>query len=81
MNISEKGYWLTLIAIFSIFAVLIWAVFIPKQFIEYNLGVNLFTSSIFTVLTIVFLSWLFDLREKAEWHQLEMRYFFLLNSN
>lgn len=35
--------------------------------LEYNLGVNLFTSSISTVLTIVFLNFLFPSREQNEW--------------
>ena len=76
MNISERVYWLTLISLFFIIAALIWFVFIPYQLLEYNLAVNLFTSSIFTVLTIVFISWLFSLREKAEWHAVRNEVFF-----
>jgi Mg2+ and Co2+ transporter CorA len=41
--------------------------------IEYNFGVNLLTSSIFLVLTIIFLSWLFSVREKAEWRVVESK--------
>lgn len=63
---------------FSLFAAIIGLVLIPYQLIDYNLAVNLFTSSIFTVLTIIFLSWLFDLREKAEWHAVREEVFFLI---
>ena len=54
----------------------IWIILIPFHILEYNLGVNLFTSSIFTVLTILFLSWLFSLREKAEWKAVREEVYF-----
>lgn len=65
--ISEKSYWFLLILGFIVFALLIWFWFIPYGIVEYNLGVNLFTSSIFMVFTVVFLSWLLSLRERIQW--------------
>lgn len=62
--ISEKSYWTILIVAFMGFALLIWFGLMPYGIVEYNLGVNLFTSSIFMMLTILFISWLFGLREK-----------------
>jgi hypothetical protein len=76
MFLSEKLYWLILIAGFTAFATLLWFWLIPCQIIEYNLAVNLFTSSIFMVLTVVFLSWLFSLRERAEWNNVKNEVFF-----
>ena len=71
--LSEKTYWVILIVAFSGFALAIWFWLIPYGVIEYNLGVNLFTSSIFMVITVFFLSWLFDLREKLQWKIVEER--------
>lgn len=67
MMLSEKVYWGILIAVFIGIALLIWLWFVPVGFVEYNLGVNLFTSSIFMVFTIVFLSWFVTLRERIQW--------------
>lgn len=64
---SEKAYWVILIVVFSGFASSIWFLLVPYGFVEYNLGVNLFTSSIFMVLTIFFLSYLSNLRQQNEW--------------
>jgi len=65
--LSEKNYWIILIIAFTGLALSIWFWLIPQEIIEYNLGVNLFTSSIFMVVTVVFLSWLFTLRERTQW--------------
>jgi len=70
--LSDKVYWIILITVFIAFAFLIWLMLVPYQWIEYNLGVNLFTSSIFMVLTVIFLSLLVDLREKREWKSVEI---------
>ncbi|MDH5689649.1 MAG: hypothetical protein OEZ48_17505 [Candidatus Bathyarchaeota archaeon] len=69
--IKERDYWIYLIAIFGSFALVIWLCLVPYNFLEYNLAVNLFTSSIFMVLTVVFLSWLAELREQREWMNVE----------
>lgn len=69
--LSEKSYWIILIVTFTGIALLIWLWFIPYGIVEYNLGVNLLTSSIFMILTIVFLTWLFGLREKNQWKVVE----------
>lgn len=71
--LSEKFYWIILVLFFTFFALSIWLFLIPYRILEYTLGVNLFTSSIFMVLTIVFLSWLFDLREARQWSHVENR--------
>jgi hypothetical protein len=65
---TERVYWIVLIAIFSIFAAIVWVYVFP---INENLGANLFTSAVFTVLTIVFLSWLLKVREQQEWKKVE----------
>jgi len=58
---------LALVVFFSAFALLIWWWVIPFGVLEYNLAVNLFTNSIFMVLTIVLLNMLFIVREESEW--------------
>jgi glucan phosphoethanolaminetransferase (alkaline phosphatase superfamily) len=65
IHISLKIFWLALVVFFSAFALLIWVWLIPYGNLEYNLAVNLFTSSIFMVFTIVFLNVLFNARKKV----------------
>ena len=67
MNISERVYWIILIAVFASFSLLLGIWLIPQGIIEYSLGIGLLTSSVFMVLTIVFLSWLLNVREEREW--------------
>jgi len=62
--IAEKTYWIILSAGFICFSLIIWTVIVP---ISPDLGVNLFTESIFMVLSIVFLSLLYDVREERRW--------------
>lgn len=69
--LSERTYWIILITVFVAFATLIWLLLVPYRWIEYNLGVNLFTSSIFMVLTVISLSLLANLRERREWKNVE----------
>ena len=68
MFVSERLYWIILIAFFTALALTIWLWLVPYQILEYNLSVNLFASSIFMVATVISLSWLISLREKAEWN-------------
>lgn len=65
--VSLRIFWVFLIAFFSAFALLVWFWLIPYENLEYNLGVNLFSSSIFMVLTIISLNVLLNAREKSEW--------------
>jgi hypothetical protein len=74
--VSERVYWIILITIFTALALIIWLWLVPYQVLEYNLAVNLFTSSIFMVATVISLSWLISLREKAEWHAVREEVFF-----
>jgi len=67
---SESSYYLLLILALAIFAILVWFWFIPHG-LEYNLGVSLLTSSVFTVMTIIFLGILLNLRRKQEWRSVE----------
>lgn len=67
IHVSLRIFWLALVVFFSALALLIWVWLIPYGILEYNLGVNLFTSSIFMVLTIVFLYVLLNAREESEW--------------
>jgi hypothetical protein len=76
--LSEKSYWIILILSFTIFALSIWIFLIPYHILEYSLGVGFFTSAIFMVLTIVFLSWLFNLRETRQWEHVKKRVLKLL---
>jgi heme oxygenase len=71
--LSERSYWIILTVFFTGFAFLIWFILIPYGVIEYNLGVNLFTSSIFMVFTIVLLGWLLNLRANSEWELIKNR--------
>jgi hypothetical protein len=65
--ISEKKY----LTIFSITVTVIVALLltwiIPKGFIEYNFGINIVTSLLSTVITVVFLSLFLAIREEGEW--------------
>jgi hypothetical protein len=65
-NVSLRTYWILLSVFFTLFALVLFEL-VSYGFLEYNLGVNLFTSSIFMVLTIVFLNFLFTSREQNEW--------------
>jgi hypothetical protein len=65
--VSLRIFWVLLVAGFSAFALLVWFWLIPYYNLEYNLGISLFSSSIFMVLTIVFLNVLLNAREKSEW--------------
>jgi hypothetical protein len=64
--VSLRVYWVLLCAFFTSLA-LVFLGLVSYGILEYNLGVNLFTSSISTVLTIVFLNFLFTSREQNEW--------------
>jgi hypothetical protein len=66
-TVSEKAYWITLVIIFTSFALVVWFYLLPFGYIDSNLAANLFTSSIFMVITIIFLSWFIGIREKQEW--------------
>jgi hypothetical protein len=67
IHVSLRVFWLILIGFFAAIAVLVWFWLVPHGILEYNLAVNVFTSSVFMVLTIVFLNWLFVVREQKEW--------------
>jgi len=67
IHVSLRTFWFSLIAFFSAFALLIWFWLIPYNYLEYNLGTNLFSNSIFMVLTIILFNILLNQREKSEW--------------
>lgn len=46
----------------------VWFYLLPIGVIDENIAANLFTSALFMVFTIVFLSWLLNLREKRDWN-------------
>jgi hypothetical protein len=71
--VSEKLYWIILITVFTTVALIVWSYLFPNGVIDANLAANLFTSSIFMVLTVVFLSWLLNVREKSDWKIVEER--------
>ena len=65
--LSEKGYWIILIVGLIVFVSLIEFVLIPYEILDYNLGINLISESIGILFTIIFLTWLFSLRETRQW--------------
>ncbi len=69
--LSEKIYWIILIVGLIVFVSLIGLVLIPCRILDYNLGINLISESIGILFTIVFLTWLFNLREKNQWKVVE----------
>jgi hypothetical protein len=77
LNVSEQLYLLLIASVFFSISVIlgieIWV--FDNKIIEYSFAVSLFTSSIFLVLTIVFLSWLFNVRERAQWQNVRERVF------
>jgi hypothetical protein len=75
--ISERKYLLLLCLGLLFFSIFLWVWWIPNG-LEYNLGVNLFTSSIFTVFTVVFLSLLFTVRENREWRRVKDEVYFMI---
>lgn len=46
---------------------LIGFVFIPYKILDYNLGINLISESVGILFTIIFVTWLFSLRESRQW--------------
>lgn len=77
-RISKKQYWVILIILFAIISLLmaglLWV--FPANTIGYNLALGFLTSSVFMILTIVFLSWLLDVRDSTEWHTVRDEVFF-----
>jgi hypothetical protein len=69
MNISKNMYLLIITAVFTLIALIFWFYIIPKNLVQRDLSIGIFTSDIFMILTIVFLSLLFDARENAEWRK------------
>ena len=67
--ISEKQYWAILTAIFVVLTLCLIGGFwvFPSNTIGYDLIVGFLTSSVFMIFTIVFLSWLLNIRESQEW--------------
>jgi len=64
--ISEKAFLILLAVGMSVVSVIFLALAI-NGFIEYNLGINIFTSLLTTVITIIFLSLFLIIREEREW--------------
>jgi len=78
LNISEELYLIGIALVFlaiSLFLGLeIWVV--HNSFFEYTVWTDVFSSSIFLVLTILLLSWLLKVREIREWHTVRDEVFF-----
>ena len=69
--LSEKSYWIILIIGLIIFVSLIEFMLIPYEILDYNLGINLISEGIGILFTIIFLTWLFSLRESRQWKPVE----------
>lgn len=61
--VTERTYWVLLIVGLVLFIVVDIVWIMPTH---WDIGVNLFTDAIFTMFTIVFLTWIFTIREKRE---------------
>jgi len=68
--LSEKSYWLILIISLVVFLFIDCLWIMPTS---RDIGVNLFTDAIFMMITIVFLSVIYKLREEGEWKPAERR--------
>jgi hypothetical protein len=81
LDMSEELYLGIITFVFISLSVLlgieIWV--FNNALIEYSLGVGIFTSSIFLVLTIIFLSYLFRIREIREWNRVKSVVYFRIN--
>lgn len=67
-HVSVRIAYLSIIAsIFFVLALLDWFVLIPCRIWDANLGVNVLTSSIFMVFTIVLLTLVFNALDESEW--------------
>jgi uncharacterized membrane protein YjfL (UPF0719 family) len=64
--VSEKTY-LVFFSICTVIASVVFFILATENIIEYNLGINIFTSLITTVITVIFLSIFLTLREEREW--------------
>ena len=69
--LSEKTYWVILVIGLIIFVSSIEFALIPYEILDYNLGINLISESIGILFTIVFLTWLLNLRERIKWEKVE----------
>lgn len=68
MNIvSEKAYLTIFSIVMSVLIVLFLFWIVPKGLIEYNFGINIVTSLLSTVITVIFLSLFLTIREEREW--------------
>jgi hypothetical protein len=68
MNMSEKNYLIILIILFSLVAFFLWFWVIPSGLMDKELALGLLTNDIFMVLSIIFLTLLFNIRENADWN-------------
>jgi hypothetical protein len=65
--ISEKAYLIVFSIAMSVLIVLFLLWIVPKGLIEYNFGINVVTSLLSTVITVIFLSLFLAIREEGEW--------------
>lgn len=67
-TISEKTSLIIFSIVMSLIVVFLLAWIIPKGLIEYNFGINLVTSFLSTVITVIVLNVLLSIREEREWN-------------
>ena len=79
--LSEKSYWIILIVGLIVFVSLIAFVLIPYEILDYNLGINLISESTGIIVTIVFLTWLFSLRERLRWKVVKHEVYLHIQNN
>jgi hypothetical protein len=68
--LSERAYWIVLIFALALFSTVtvIWIMPVAR-----DIAVNLLTDSIFTIFTVVFLTWLIRIREVSQWKLVEKK--------
>jgi len=69
--LSERTQWIILFLVFFAISLVIGFLIIPYRLLEYNLAINLLTSSIFTAITVGLLSWFLNLSDTIRWKKVE----------
>jgi hypothetical protein len=69
--LSERTQWIILFLVFFAISLVIGFWIIPYRLLEYNLAINLLTSSIFTAITVGLISWFVNLADTIRWKKVE----------
>ena len=72
--LSERIYWIILAVGLCAFLSILWLLLVPYNIIGHDLGINLTSESFGILFTIIFLTWLFRLREKIQKRPVEKKF-------